>query len=264
MKPEFYLNAERHQRAVRLLSEVGLTPPLHWMRLNGGANNQIFRVSDSVGITSRSVLLKAYFVHPNDRRDRLGADYGFSSFAWNQGIRTLARPLACDPVGGVAIFEYIQGRKLIQEEITRFVVRLALDFFGAVNAHREKPEASALPVGSEACFTLEAHLNCVRRRLTRLADITGNTPIAVWPPLILDFTTRSSPIMELSSLSISSTPAGMTPAKWWPTSSVNRSDRCLSISSRILPREWRLPRRIRNGIIDGFGCCCRCIASSGA
>ncbi len=167
------LGEERYRHAEALLEAAGLRGPFHLARLNGGANNQVFRV-DAGGQT---VLLKAYFVHPDDPRDRLRADYGFSRFAWDHGVRALARPIVSDAAAHLAVFEFLPGVKLKPGEMAWEPVRAALDFFLAVNAHRGTAEAGNLPVGSEACFTLQDHLHCVRRRVTRLQGMEAVSAI---------------------------------------------------------------------------------------
>ena len=102
--------------------------------LAGGANNQVFRVD----VGGETLVLKAYFQHPDDPRDRLGAEYSFSSFAWENGVRALPRPLARDRQSGFALYEYIPGRKLTPAEVTGDAVAQALDFYLAVNALKEK------------------------------------------------------------------------------------------------------------------------------
>jgi hypothetical protein len=164
------LDGERFHRAIRLLEEVGLCNPGPWVPLAGGANNRVFRI----GPPPKAVLLKAYFVHPSDSRDRLRADFGFSAFAWNHGVQAIARPVAQDSAGQIALFEYLPGRKLVPAEITWPRVREALKFFLAINHHREAPDARALPVASEACFSLAHHLECVERRVARLKSIEPN------------------------------------------------------------------------------------------
>jgi hypothetical protein len=167
------ITEERLGRAGRLLESAGLRPPFCWTPLVGGANNQVFRIDAS----GRTVLLKAYFVHPDDPRDRLRAEYGFSCFAWANGVRALAQPLACDPTGQLAVFEFLPGRKLVPAEVTRARMYEALNFFLAVNSWTDPAQARALPVASEACFSFEEHLHCVRRRVARLQALPVAGPV---------------------------------------------------------------------------------------
>ena len=136
-------------------------------RLPGGGNNRVSLVETATG----PVLLKEYFRHAADPRDRLGAEQAFLQFAWAHGVRALPEPLACDRGAGIGIYEFLAGRKLAPGEVTAAHVDEAAAFFVAVNRHRDDPAAAALPVASEACFSLAEHLACVDRRMARLATI---------------------------------------------------------------------------------------------
>ena len=150
-----------------LLAANGLPPALSVERLPGGGNNRVYRVETA----SCPLLLKEYFRHPADPRDRLGAEQAFSRFAWDHGIRALPQPLGCDREAGLGLYEFIAGRKLAPGEVTAAHVDAAAAFFADVNRHRGDPAAAALPLASEACFSLAEHLACVDRRLHRLATI---------------------------------------------------------------------------------------------
>lgn len=136
-------------------------------RLTGGGNNRVYRIDTSAG----PVLLKEYFRHAKDSRDRLGAEQAFLQFAWAHGVRAIPQPLACDRAAGIAIYEFLVGGKLAPGEVTAAHVDEAAAFFAAVNRHRHAPGAAALPVASEACFSLAEHLACVERRIARLGVI---------------------------------------------------------------------------------------------
>ena len=167
MNASLELGESRFRSAARLLTDADLLGPIQWTRLAGGANNQVFRLD----LPNRTVVLKAYFNHPDDSRDRLRADYSFSCFAWNRGLRCLARPITCDPQAQLALFDYLPGGKLTPGEVTGPCVREALDFLRAINVGRDSDDARALPAASEACFTLADHLDCVRRRVRRLREM---------------------------------------------------------------------------------------------
>ena len=151
----------------RLLAAAGLRPALAIERLPGGGNNRVYRVETAAG----ALLLKEYFRHPADPRDRLGAEQAFSRFAWEHGIRALPQPLGSDREAGLGLYEFIAGRKLAPGEVTAAHVAEAAAFFTAVNRHRADPSARSLPLASEACFSLAEHLACVDRRVQRLAAI---------------------------------------------------------------------------------------------
>ena len=156
-----------------LLTAAGLPPALSIERLPGGGNNRVYRVETAAG----PVLLKEYFQHPADPRDRLAAEYAFTSFTWSHGIRSLPRPLACDRAAGLGLYEFIAGCKLAPGEVTAAHVDEAATFFAAVNLHRDDPAAARLPIASEACFSIAEHLACVDRRVARLATIAPESEL---------------------------------------------------------------------------------------
>jgi hypothetical protein len=119
------------------------------------------------------VLLKSYFRHPGDPRDRLGTEFAFSRFAWDNGVRCIPRPIAADPGAGLGLFEYVSGRPLNPGGVTDLAVDQAIEFFRTLN--RAKAHAGLLPKASEACFSLNDHFATVTRRVERLKTIpVGN------------------------------------------------------------------------------------------
>jgi hypothetical protein len=155
-------------RQVQALADgAGLGPVRTVTPLIGGANNRVFRVEAAAG----SALLKAYFRHPDDPRDRLGAEWAFSRFAWESGVRCIPQPLACDPTAGLGLFEFVYGKSLHGSVAGEAAVDQAIEFFRAVNRARSSPAAAALPSASESCFSLDDHFATVDRRVGRLKSI---------------------------------------------------------------------------------------------
>lgn len=131
--------------------------------LPGGANNRVFRVR----FPDKSALLKAYFQHPGDKRDRLGAEFSFLRFAWDAGLRCLPEPLACDRKNHLGLYEFIEGEPV--REATQNAVQQAITFFRELNRHCAG--AIDLPVASEACFSVAEHLQTVERRVAALSGV---------------------------------------------------------------------------------------------
>ncbi len=150
-----------------LLGLAGLARDCRLFPAPGAANNRTFHLK---GAGFRA-LLKAYFSHPGDPRDRSGAEAAFSRFAWDCGLRQLPQPLACDPGGHLSLFELIEGRSLSPEEVDENALGQALGFFTEINRHRRSPRASSLPGASEACFSLAEHLALVDNRMGALLSL---------------------------------------------------------------------------------------------
>ncbi len=170
-----------------LLDSLGLPAPAALLPLTGGANNRVYRVEAG----GQTLVVKAYFHHPADPRDRLATEFAFLRFAWAHGLRCLPQPLASDPVRHLAAYAWIPGRRLLPEELTAARISEALAFYAALNQPRSAPAAAALSAASEACFSLAAHVDTVERRLERLRRMPPETEIhqqaltfvetAVWP-----------------------------------------------------------------------------------
>jgi hypothetical protein len=168
------LNAPATADALRrLLGEAGLPTEYRLHPLAGGGNNRVFRVEAG----GRLALLKVYFRHPGDPRDRLGAEFAFTRFAWGHGVRCVPQPYATDPAAGLGLYEFVTGRPLAPREVDADAVRQALAFYHELNRYRDRPEAARLPAGSEACFNLRDHLQCVERRLERLERLAPQTDL---------------------------------------------------------------------------------------
>jgi len=150
-----------------LLKVAGFSSDFTLHPLVGGANNRVFRVEAN----GSEMLLKVYFHHPDDPRDRLQAEYSFSRFAWKNGVRCLPQPLAYDIQNFLGLYGFVKGRQVQSHEISENAVQQALDFFREVNKHKRSPDATALAMASEACFTLEEHLQQVEHRVQNLRQV---------------------------------------------------------------------------------------------
>lgn len=169
------LPEQLHTKTEVLVAQIEGTQPesLHYTRLPGGANNRVFRVDSP----ARTYCLKWYFSHPDDPRDRLAHEWGFSHYAWSRGIRVIPKPLVASPENQLALYRYREGRKLSVEELTSGYVSQAVQFICRLNRDRESLEAARLPIASEACFNRHEHLQAVDRRVNRFIDLPGETEI---------------------------------------------------------------------------------------
>lgn len=161
-----------YEAADRLLQRQGLGRLKELQPVPGGANNRGFLAITASG----RFFLKSYFRDPQDPRDRLGAEFGFASFAWAHGVRMIPQPLGADTEAGMAVYDLIPGRKLQAHEITPRRVQEALAFWKQLNLQRQADDARALANGSEACFSIDQHLQTVARRVQRLTNIDPAEP----------------------------------------------------------------------------------------
>jgi len=156
----------------RLLDAAGFAT--HEFRLEsiaGGGNNRGYRLTLADG---RAYFLKWYFRHPDDPRDRLGTEYAFCEFCRRHGIADVPLPAARDDAAGLALYEFVAGRRMKPEEIDAAAVDAAVDFYRRLNARRREPDAAALPVASEACFSVAEHFALIARRVQALRSASAD------------------------------------------------------------------------------------------
>ena len=134
---------------------------------NGGSNNRTYRLDTSAG----AFVVKQYFRHESDTRDRLLAEFEFLEYASKAAPSMAPAPFAMDNSRGMALYEFIEGQPYKAGEITWVQVRKAADFFNALNNPSARKYVPTLPVASEACFSITDHLNLIAARLDRLRAI---------------------------------------------------------------------------------------------
>lgn len=151
-------------QAARLLLRAGfpgdgvsVTP------IPGGRNNRVYRVDSAAG----THLLKRYFHHPRDPRDRLAHESAFLAHLERHGCRLAPRLLAALPGEHAALLEFVQGDRLDFGDIDDNAVDQASEFFRQANL----APAPQLRPASEACFSINEHLVATQRRVDRLAQI---------------------------------------------------------------------------------------------
>ena len=132
-----------------------------------GNNNRLFEL-----LTKEcKYIIKCYFTHKDDRRDRLNSEYMFSSFVWNNGIRCIAEPIAKDENNSLGIYRFIEGRSFYSGEIGEKEVEQAINFFNEINRYKSSNDAFDLPHASEACFSFEDHIKVIDYRIGRFRTI---------------------------------------------------------------------------------------------
>ena len=167
-----YFDSEKLQKSVSDLSQKAGIPANFTLKpIAGGRNNRVFLICYN---DDKKLLLKAYFEHPNDSRNRVKAEYSFLNFAWNK-VKCVPKPIAADFQNKIALYEFIEGRKLSVKDIKENRVKEASDFYIEINKYKNAEEAKNLPVASEACFSIKEHIGAVNRRIGRLKKIDGNS-----------------------------------------------------------------------------------------
>jgi hypothetical protein len=138
-----------------------------------GGNNRVYLAQ----IGAQRYAVKRYFVHPADPRDRLRAEYAFLEYAKAVGLRCVPQPVACSRADHVAIYEFIDGRKLEAADLSQRHVQQALAFLRELNLPEHRRLAGGLEAASEARFSIAEHLELVQQRIDRLRAIPRDSNI---------------------------------------------------------------------------------------
>src|SRR5439155_25386128 len=83
--------------------------------LNGGKNNRVYRYRSRDG----EFVLKEYFKHPGDPRDRCATEFAFISFLWKNGVRCVPEPIEMRGESGAALYEFVDGKHLTEPYVAR-------------------------------------------------------------------------------------------------------------------------------------------------
>lgn len=156
--------------SMNLLEKGGIKEkPTSITPLSGGANNRVYRLE----FQERDPLIqKHYFTHPGDTRPRLQAEYAFLSYAWEEGLRQIPKPLAADEANGEALYTSVPGSA--PQKVTEAMVDQALSFFLSLN--QGKKRAKHLPLASEHCLTIQDYLSTVEKKLSLFQTLPPKSP----------------------------------------------------------------------------------------
>lgn len=151
--------------AANILGVHALT--LSAIPLEGGANNRVFKISDQ----KKSYLLKQYYSSQEAHWNRATTDFTFCRFAWSSGISVVPEPIGICDKDHIALYEFIEGRRLSVSEITPAIINQAANLFIELNEHRFEPKAATIPAAAEACFSWTAHFSSIEQRLQKLISM---------------------------------------------------------------------------------------------
>jgi hypothetical protein len=139
-------------------------------RIGAGRNSRVFRVSLAGGAPAvpSELVVKFYRRDPGDPRDRLATEFGGLQFLWQNGVRAIPCPIAADRDRHCALYEYLTGEIPDERTIAPGDIDAAVRFLAELKSLRNQPESAALPIASEAQFSLRGIAALVVERFERL------------------------------------------------------------------------------------------------
>ena len=133
--------------------------------LNGGKNNQTYKLILRDG---NRYVVKKYFQHAEDPRDRQNSEFLFSAYAGKLCPVSVAKVYCRDQSIKATLFEFIEGDAIAPGSVDIAEINCAINFINALNSLSFKSDAVSLPVASEACFSVKEHLDLVESRVGAL------------------------------------------------------------------------------------------------
>ena len=149
--------------------QSGIPKPLELTPIRAGRNSAVFKVSSH----QKEWVLKHYFKHEADKRDRLGAESQFLKFLNQVGCQTVAQPIAIDDSQQLAIYSFISGTK--PSVVTDSHIDQATQFILLLQSLRNHPSAKILKNATDACFDFDQHINLVNVRFEQFSHIEPNS-----------------------------------------------------------------------------------------
>lgn len=143
-------------------------------RIGGGRNSRVYKLDCG---SSKKYTAKFYFHDKIDGRDRLNAEYSSLAFLWNHGVRCIPEPVGCYPGRNCAIYEFIDGKKILSQEITAPDIDFAVRFLARLKQLRLKDDAGVLPAASEACFSPRDLVDNIKGRFQKLISLPADKVI---------------------------------------------------------------------------------------
>ena len=155
-----------------LLKKTGLNPSLcRFTPITGGGNNRLFRVV----CEEQSYVMKSYFYHQDDKRNRLKHEFVFLKYLYENGTQTVPRPIECDFKNHIGLYEYIVGSKPTSKSVNTKNIDQFISFIYKLNIDKDK--ADNIPIATEACFSLDDYFKSFEWRFNRLLDLKPESEV---------------------------------------------------------------------------------------
>jgi len=135
----------------------------------GGFNSRVYRVVCEG--TPVSYVVKFYPENDSIHRDRLVVEFTGLEFMRAEGLRSVPEPIAMDRVHRCAVYGWIDGKKISENQSTDADLDQAVDFLLALKEIGYKDRAKKLPNAAEACFSVDDVLANIEERYQRFTEL---------------------------------------------------------------------------------------------
>jgi thiamine kinase-like enzyme len=154
--------------AARVAVESWSHEPIEFGPPIRGGNNLIVRGMTSSG---KAIVVKQYLTARDDGRSRLLTEYAAIKFMRDAGIDNVPEALVCAPEQSLAVYSFISGVRLRDQDISIEHVDAEVAFLSRLAELRHSETSKLIRFASDACPTLEAYFSNFEERLKRLERI---------------------------------------------------------------------------------------------
>ena len=149
--------------------QSGVLGPLQLTQIRSGRNSAVYQVNDY----QKKLILKHYFQHEDDKRDRLNSEYQFLSFLNKEKCALVARPIAKDEQNNLALYSFLPGVQ--PQGITDSHIQQAASFILSLESLKTHPDACNLSRAADSCTHIQEHIDLVSRRIQQLEQIQNTS-----------------------------------------------------------------------------------------
>lgn len=138
--------------------------------------NSIERIGNNkaaIVYTNKSTYFaKQYFESINDKRNRFQTEISFFEYTKQCAPDYIPQIYAIDKINRIIIFENILGNNLNSDNLNSELILKAASFFSLLNNPEFKYSyGGKLKNASEACFSIQDHLNLIEKRIVNLESL---------------------------------------------------------------------------------------------
>ncbi len=155
--------------AESLLLKTDHARPINVTTLSGGRNNSVHLLNTS----TRQYVLKRLFHSKDDLRDRFLAETCFYAHCESMRIESVPKLFVAAREYRSLLLEFVEGYELNAQDVSDKFIQSALSFLIEINAQK-KPKID-LPPASESCLSIDAHIELIDNRISKLEQfVTDN------------------------------------------------------------------------------------------
>ena len=99
------IDSQSSEDLLDFLKQNGIHDP-SFFSIKSGRNSRVWRLENS----QCKWILKQYFRHPDDPRDRMYTEFSFLRFLHENGINTVPEPLDCNYKKGLGLYSLLPGK----------------------------------------------------------------------------------------------------------------------------------------------------------